>query len=777
MSGQKGQEFALCLNSINRDIHAYPEPNDFTLDLKDRYDLQMMVLGSFEFPYNQWTIEEPWSRFCYDVGLSIFSLEGRTLTFEDVGSPPATVAVTMLPAPFTAMRRTSVTSNIYRAEPTAPPTVPTPSTPHGLGFGSLSAFPNGAVRLILLPTAAPVTFTSIPVTRVISRTEVQVDGALIPANTSMSALLVVTTANTRTFRSPSFLSECLQAFCDSPFPGLDFLRRLRFSYDASALELSLEVHPATRQSCEHMGGADDDITIKNTSSTDLLRSLSFHPPAAPCFVLPPRLVAGGFPSQTGCSSAPRFDAKGLPACPVCLEYDVRPLPPTCTRRGGPLCKELGLCTTCVQIPPGNYEPVQLRAITEHHMNSRHFLEIPPRPATMAAANIYVFGFGTTPAFSVINVATPTQPIAYFHPARVAQDLSTFFANDAAGGGPAVVQLRWTYEDDRFVARPSVPGTYFRIVWPQADGSQNLPFRLSVDEGNTMATELRGRKLNYVPCPTNVVLPTAFGSIHGAQAKQYIFTAYPKLSPGNPLTALPPTFTYQVTAIPLEPYPPTGSYVNIDVVTVELGKLPLEVPVLVYDQSDLSTARFGVVVCHSPADNRTLIQILPTDDPIPNIDANPANWFVDVIPLNGGAVNVYFSPAQRECWSRLAEIYGFRSGGNLFTVNPLLPPAQWNLEQPSYILVDLGLQHVSATITHRCGNSVLSQFFCKLVLFPNFREVRLMPAQAIGSGVSVVSSLHFRILNPWHQPYQLHGRNWSITVILASNTKAARTDCL
>jgi cytochrome P450 len=37
MSGQKGTEFALCLNSANRDEEAYPQPNDFTLDLKDRY--------------------------------------------------------------------------------------------------------------------------------------------------------------------------------------------------------------------------------------------------------------------------------------------------------------------------------------------------------------------------------------------------------------------------------------------------------------------------------------------------------------------------------------------------------------------------------------------------------------------------------------------------------------------------------------------------------------------------------------------------------------------
>lgn len=805
MSGgsQKGTEFALCLNSINRDTEAYPEPNNFVLDLKDRYDLQMMVLGSFEFPYNQWTVEEPWSRFCYDVGLSIFSLEGRTLIFIDRGpeshppwptwlpnvpcrGPDAACdgfPVVMLPAPYTVMRRKTVSSAVFQTLPV--------NLPHGLGFGSLSVFPPGTVRLVLISATLPVVFTSVPVTRVVSSTEVETDASLVPT-CCMTALLVVTTANTRTFRNPAFLVECLQAFCDSPFSGMDFLRRLRFSYDPRALELVLDVLPPKAHHCAPEK-EEVDIKICNTTATDLLRSLSFHPPAAQCYILPPRLVAGDFPFQTGCIAPPRFEAQGLPARPTCTGYDVNAPIPICTTGGGPMCMELGLCTMGVQIPPGNYEPTQLRAITEHHMNSRHFLEIPRTPTNEHHANIYVFNWGAAlgaPGYDTIRVGEvgdPTVPIAAFHPAKIAEKLTLSFATSFATnplGTPAIIALRWTYEDDCFVARPPTAGTYFRIVWPQGEGSQGLPFRLSIDDSETIVTELRGRKLNYVPCPTNITLPGTFGSHHSTQAKQFIFAAHPKLSPGNPLLHLPPPSpasqaSYQVVGIPLETYPPPGpNYINAAIVAIELGKLPLEVPVLVYDSdsqaNDLSGARFGVVVCHSSAENRTLILILPTGNPMPPVGAT---WKVDVIPLEGGAVNMYFPPAKTQCWSRLAEIYGFNSGGNLFISNPLLPPAQWNLEQPSYILLDLGLQHVSATITHRCGNSVLSQFFCKLVLYPNFKEIRMTPAQAVGTGVSVISSLHFRILNPWHQLYQMHGRNWSMTVILASNTKAARTDCL
>ena len=772
--GQRGTEFALCLNSINRDIETYPEPNDFTLDLKDRYDLQMMVLGSFEFPFNQWTVEEPWSRFSYDVGLSIFSLEGRTLLFNDLGL--ATPAITMLPAPYLTMRRTSVTSNVYRAQPNRPK-----PTPHGLGLGSLSAFPPGSVRIFVVPARpsvsarTPMNFAPVTVTAILSPTEVEVESSQIPTDAGMLALLVVASANTRTFRSPALLAQCLQAFCDAPFPGMEFLSRLRFTYDARAMELTLEVLPAPSSHCAGTGhGAGGDLKIC-TSATNLLSGLSFRLPAGHCYALPQRLSTGDFPPQSGCSAPPRLEARGLPSSTVALEFDVTELPVTCTKRGGAASREPGLCSTCIQIPPANYEAAQLRAVTEHHLNSRHYLEIPPSPASPGAANIYVFGWAQTPAFNVIHVAREGA-IASFHPGRIASELSEAFATDANSGLPPQVVLRWTYEDDRFVARPTVASTYFRVVWPQAEGSQSLAFRLSVDESVSMSTELRGRKLNYIPCPTAVTLPLAYGDVQGTQSKRFLFVASPKLAPGNPMLALPPPedSAYRVSGISLRPYPKADSYVYLDVVAIGLGELPLEVAVVVYSPSEPSTACFGVVACHSSADSLTFIELLATGDPLPRIDAG---WRADVLPLAGGALNLYFPRAQGSQWSRLAEIYGFRSGANVFLSNPLIAPAQWNLEAPSYILIDLGLQHMSATITHRCGNSVMSQFFAKIVLYPNFKEVRQTPSQAIGTGVSVVSSLRLRLLNPWHTLYFTHGREWSITVILATGTKAVRAECM
>jgi len=750
-AGQKGTEFALCLNSFNRDVQAYPEPNDFKLDLMDRYDLQMMVLGSFEFPFNQWTVEEPWSHFCFDVGLSFPSFASRTLTFVQ----PPLKDVVFLPAPFLAVRRLSVTSRVYegrdaRGDPVA----------HGLGFGSLSCFREDAVRIVLVPAALPPPgqppFPVLRVAKVISPTQVEVD-VPPPAGASMDGVLVVASANTRTFESPAALAECLQAFCSQPFPGLESLRRLSFQYSREDVELTLDVTSTLRgPACGPRDPEDTEPLVLNLENSDnLLVSLGFNLPYLARYVLPASLSASNFPQQSSCRAPSPIVARGLPARPVCIKYDVSTLPPTCTEAAGPPCSELGLCTQCVQIPPGNYEWGHLQKVTEHRMNNRAFLEIPVPTGGPAATLIVISTWGgpSSPP-DTVEVAT-AGPIVSFHPAPIAAKLSEAF--DAAA-----TKLRWTYEDDRFVVRPAVPGTIFRITWPQGEGSQMLPFRLRIDESVTFATEIIGEKLNYLPSPTVVHLPLTHELTQVASTKRFVFTARPKLVPGSP---------FPVEGIPVVANLGPGE----DVVRIPLGSLPLEVAVLLYDGGNYSaaTARFGVVVCNSSAQNATYVQLL---SPVPATGITTA-WRANAVPLNGGAVNLYFPRAQAHCWSRLAEIFGFPSGATLWREPALVAPWQWNLDAPPYVLLDLGLQHVSATITHRCGNSVLSQFFGKIVLYPPFKEMRMTPIQAIGTGVSVVSSLHLRILNPWHQLYELHGRNWSITVILATNTKGGRTDCL
>ena len=732
MTSQRGTEFALCLNSINRDLKAYPEPNDFMLDLRDRYDLQMMVLGSLELPYTQFLIEDAWSTFSFDVGLALPSLQSRSLYFKE----PPVGEVVLLPAPYLRIRRTSLSSSNYEGQDSSG----APAA-HGLGLGSLACFPADAVRILLIPSSPPPVgspFEVLRVSKVLSPTQIQVERPPI-MGTGMDGLLLVAAANTRTFLGPSHLAECLSAFCGQPFANYEFLKALRFSYSADAMDLSLQV-------------SAPGLSVSLEAETNLLFALSFNLPQQSTFVLPELLVAANFPRQAPCRGALRVEASGLPARPVAVRYDVRTLPVVCVEASGPLCGELGMCTQDVRIPAGNYEPPVLQRLSEHRINNRAFLEIPPPPGGLGSNPVLIQVWGA-PADA--SEAVDIWRIVSFHPAGIAAELSRAF--DAAA-----TKLRWTYEGDRFCVRPAVPGTVFRIVWPNED-PQMLSFRLRIDDSITFATEIKGDQLHYVPSPTQVHLQSSGERGHSGRAKHFVFSPRPKLVPGS---------AYRVRGLEVLRAPLPGE----SVVRIKLGSLPLEAPVFVYQAEGAyspATSRFGVVVCHSSAENCTYVSIFGE---LP-ISGATASWLVDALPLHNGAFYIYFPRAQVQCWSRLAEIYGFRSGANECTAFSLEAPWQWNFDQPSYILLDLGLQHMSATITHRCGNSVMSQFFGKIVLYPPFKEIRMTPIQAVGTGVSVVSSLHLRLLNPWHQLCELHGRNWSLTVILASATKGGRTDCL
>lgn len=734
---QKGTEFALCLNSCNRDVQAYPNTNDFRLELLDRYDMQMMVLGSLELPYTQFLIEEPWSTFSYDVGLSLYSLMGRSLQFHTPSGVDDNVV--LLPAPYLpVVCYGGPTSTIYES---------VGLVQHGLGPSSLDCFAPESVRIFLVPPDTQAICSSSPfevltVTEILSPTQVQV------ANAAKSprgyGLLVVTEANTRTFRSPESLVSSLRSFCGNPFPGREYLRRLRFTYNPAIMVLSLEIaEPCASMGSEHQ----KQLSVNLHGEANLLTSLGFYVPRVPHYVL--GSLCSDFPVRRSCVQPPRLEAIGLPLRPNYVRYTSNN-PPKCERNAkeGPPCPEPGMCVQQIQIPCGNYEWPLLQRVTEHKINNRAFLDIPSPTPSVDLIKVYAWGTALqTDSFMC-------QSASSFHPAGIAKHLNLTFST-------LNTPLVWTYEEDRFVIRPLHPNTIFRIVWPSGEHSQMLPQRFRIDDNIMFATEIKGSTLHYCPSPTHISLPSSHGDMQISMTKRYIFSTRPKLIPGG--AALLQNIPVQVGIM-------TGEHV----IQIDIGALPLETPVLVYNPSDITDACFGFVACNSTADDTTFIVLLSHGNSYPPITTT---WRVAALPMRDGACNLYFPPAQGKCWSRLAEIYGFPSGATLWMPPALVAPWHWNLEQPSYLLLDLGLQHVSATITHRCGNNVLSGFFGKIVLYPPFKEMRMTPIQAMGTGVSVVSSLHLRLLNPWHQLYELHGRNWSITVILASNTKGARTDCL
>lgn len=67
------QEYTVCIDSRNRDVELYPEPNDFKLSVNFSRGLpvQRIYLGSFELPLPQYIIEKAWNRIYLSEGFAL----------------------------------------------------------------------------------------------------------------------------------------------------------------------------------------------------------------------------------------------------------------------------------------------------------------------------------------------------------------------------------------------------------------------------------------------------------------------------------------------------------------------------------------------------------------------------------------------------------------------------------------------------------------------------------------------------------------------------------
>jgi len=161
----------------------------------------------------------------------------------------------------------------------------------------------------------------------------------------------------------------------------------------------------------------------------------------------------------------------------------------------------------------------------------------------------------------------------------------------------------------------------------------------------------------------------------------------------------------------------------------------------------------------------------------------------IVPTFGGALNLYFPTSPPASAPRLAEIFGFHPGANLWPrLSPatalsghspetaLVAPAVVCLEQPAYMLLDFGLEHMNANCSHRCGQDVKGQLFGKVCMHCPWRLERNYPIQKVSTGSAVINQFRVRIYTPWHSLMPLHGRNWSMTLVLIGPNRPVRTEC-
>ena len=655
------QETTVCLNTLNRDVHAYPEPNDFVLDLKDRFEAQAVILSSLEMPFNQHIIEDGWNSFSFDVGLSLWGGQRRLHLMRRTG--PAAwerVTVTAAPQPYLALAHKG--GGRWSVPAGSPP------DDHGLVQETLPLF--GVVEVLFFGPGTEAGLRRLPV--------LEVDAASLEIVTADPATavrgmgcLACTSSGVRSFRTPSQLAEVLRAALAAR--GVPLL----FGYDAPSMRLFYRCRVAGDwRSAEEDAGAGG-----------LLRHLGF---------------SGGMRHEEDV----QFPQRGAVA---------------------------------VELPVGHYSDAPMLAkVAEMRLDGAAASCQLPKAAEFALRV-----WGAEEPF-LVRVA----PALLWHPAALARHVNDAIGRAVPAGAGCRFLLRYADEGGgRFVLEASPADALFRLVFPESSG--DLEFRLGFDEADhaLLTSRVEGRPRHFAPLPSAATFAHSWEGVPTSMRRSFVLRAVPRLQAPAAADAV------ETASGP----------------AVALGALPPEHLLWSEDEAGGGVRWY---VLGSPAHDLVALSPLGgSGDP-----AAAATRRVTAVPATGSAaVNLYFPPKRAETWSRLAEIFGFRSGANLCGPRALIAPAHWNLDPPPYLLLEFSLPHMSASLQHRFQNDV-KQLLGKVVCYPALRMERGYPLQKTGTGTSVISQLHVRVLNPWHELYRFHGRNWSCSVVFASQAALVATTC-
>lgn len=105
------------------------------------------------------------------------------------------------------------------------------------------------------------------------------------------------------------------------------------------------------------------------------------------------------------------------------------------------------------------------------------------------------------------------------------------------------------------------------------------------------------------------------------------------------------------------------------------------------------------------------------------------------------------------------------GANLsgrLRIPPFEARAVHSLDHPDYVLVYLNEGKTSTALQHRYGNNTTVPF-CKLVLYPLFREERMLPRDTTLLSGESLSTFTLRFTNPDGSAYQFHGVDFSFSL--------------
>jgi hypothetical protein len=140
-------------------------------------------------------------------------------------------------------------------------------------------------------------------------------------------------------------------------------------------------------------------------------------------------------------------------------------------------------------------------------------------------------------------------------------------------------------------------------------------------------------------------------------------------------------------------------------------------------------------------------------------------------------NMYFTCAPSKV---LSKVLGFTDEDYLWSFarsrDMWIAPAQFTLDWPNYILIEITEPNGATRNAHNWENDKKSKILAKAILYPQYRMERSLPVSMYLPDFRIVNRIHIRLLNPDHTLYKLHGKEWSITLILKCLEKTLTPMC-
>ena len=120
-----------------------------------------------------------------------------------------------------------------------------------------------------------------------------------------------------------------------------------------------------------------------------------------------------------------------------------------------------------------------------------------------------------------------------------------------------------------------------------------------------------------------------------------------------------------------------------------------------------------------------------------------------------------------------QIFGFKKGATQWGIDgsvsngilkmpPFDAPCVHSLEHPDYVLVHLNEGKQGHALQHTFSNST-SMPLCKLVLYPLFREERMLPRETTLLSGESLNKFTLKFTNPDGSPYHFHGAHFSFSL--------------